>query len=138
MYCSKKLLSFRKKNKKFKFSSFPTISGTGPNGAIIHYKASKRSNRVLRKGDVYLVDSGGQYEFGTTDVTRTISLKNSDKRIKSLRMASMVIAIERIAASYVSLGIWLGSEFLNNNLWRFFFDKILTIKYINFVGMVTL
>ena len=63
---------------------------------------------------------------------------HSDKRIKSLRMASMVIAIERIAESYVSLGIWLGSEFLNNNLWRFFFDKILTIKYINFVGMVTL
>ena len=63
---------------------------------------------------------------------------HSDKRIKSLRMASMVIAIERIAASYVSLGIWLGSEFLNNNLWRFFFDKILTIKYINFVGMVRL
>ena len=63
---------------------------------------------------------------------------HSDKRIKSLRMASMVIAIERIAQSYVSLGIWFGSEFLNNNLWRFFFDKILTIKYINFVGMVTL
>ena len=63
---------------------------------------------------------------------------HSDKRIKSLRMASMVIAIERIAESYVSLGIWLGSEFLNSNLWRFFFDKILTIKYINFVGMVTL
>ena len=81
---SKKLLSFRQKNKKFKFSSFPTISGTGPNGAIIHYKATKRSNRVLKKGDVYLVDSGGQYEFGTTDVTRTISLKNSDKRIKDI------------------------------------------------------
>ena len=81
---SKKLLSFRQKNKKFKFSSFPTISGTGPNGAIIHYKASKKSNRVLKKGDVYLVDSGGQYEFGTTDVTRTISLKNSDRRIKDI------------------------------------------------------
>ena len=81
---SKKLLSFRQKNKKFKFSSFPTISGAGPNGAIIHYKASKRSNRVLKKGDVYLVDSGGQYEFGTTDVTRTISLKNSNKRIKDI------------------------------------------------------
>ena len=81
---SKKLLNFRKKNKTFKFSSFPTISGTGPSGSIIHYKASKRSNRVLKKGDVYLVDSGGQYEFGTTDVTRTISLKNSDKRIKNI------------------------------------------------------
>jgi Xaa-Pro aminopeptidase len=81
---SKKLLEFRKKNKKFKFSSFPTISGSGPNGAIIHYKATKDSNRKLEKGDIYLVDSGGQYEFGTTDVTRTISFKNSDKRIKDI------------------------------------------------------
>ena len=58
---SKKLFEFRKRNKNFKFLSFPTISGSGPNGAIIHYKASKRSNRVLKKGDIYLVDSGGQY-----------------------------------------------------------------------------
>jgi Xaa-Pro aminopeptidase len=81
---SQKLLKFRKKSKKFKFSSFPTISGTGPNGAIIHYKATKETNRKLKKGDIYLVDSGGQYEFGTTDVTRTISLKNSNKRIKDI------------------------------------------------------
>ena len=81
---SQKLLEFRKKNKKFKFLSFPTISGTGPNGAIIHYKATKETNRQLRRGDIYLVDSGGQYEFGTTDVTRTISLKNSNKRIKDI------------------------------------------------------
>ena len=81
---SQKLLEFRKKNKKFKFLSFPTISGTGPNGAIIHYKATKETDRKLRKGDIYLVDSGGQYEFGTTDVTRTISLKNSNNRIKDI------------------------------------------------------
>ena len=81
---SKKLLKFRKKNKNFKFLSFPTISGTGPNGAIIHYKATHKTDRKLRKGDIYLVDSGGQYEFGTTDVTRTISLKNSNKRIKDI------------------------------------------------------
>ena len=81
---SKKLLKLRKKNKKFKFLSFPTISGTGPNGAIIHYKATKQTNRKLKKGDIYLVDSGGQYEFGTTDVTRTISLNNSNKRIKDI------------------------------------------------------
>ncbi len=81
---SQKLLEFRKKNKKFKFLSFPTISGTGPNGAIIHYKATKETDRKLRKGDIYLVDSGGQYEFGTTDVTRTISLKNSNNRIKEI------------------------------------------------------
>ena len=81
---AQKLLGFRKKNKEFKFLSFPTISGTGPNGAIIHYKATKDTNRKLKKGDIYLVDSGGQYEFGTTDVTRTISFKNSSKRIKDI------------------------------------------------------
>ena len=81
---AQKLLEFRKKNKEFKFLSFPTISGTGPNGAIIHYKATKDTNRKLKKGDIYLVDSGGQYEFGTTDVTRTISFKNSSKRIKDI------------------------------------------------------
>ena len=81
---SQKLFNFRKKNKRFKFLSFPTISGTGPNGAIIHYKATRETNRKLKKGDIYLVDSGGQYEFGTTDVTRTISLKNSNKRVKDI------------------------------------------------------
>ena len=81
---SQKLFEFRKKSTKFKFLSFPTISGSGPNGSIIHYKATKKTNRELRKGDIYLVDSGGQYEFGTTDVTRTISLKNSNKRIKDI------------------------------------------------------
>jgi len=81
---SDKLLEFRKKNKKFKFLSFPTISATGPNGAIIHYNATRETNRKLKRGDIYLVDSGGQYEFGTTDVTRTISLKNANKRIKDI------------------------------------------------------
>ena len=79
-----KLLKFRKKNKTFKTLSFPTISGSGPNGAIIHYKADSKSNRMLKKGDLYLVDSGGQYNFGTTDVTRTISLDNKQKRIKNI------------------------------------------------------
>ena len=81
---SQKLLSFRKKNRNFKTLSFPTISGTGPNGAIIHYKATKKSNRTIKKGDIYLVDSGGQYKFGTTDVTRTISFENSNKKIKNI------------------------------------------------------
>ena len=79
-----KLLQFRKNNKTFKSLSFPTISGSGPNGAIIHYKANKESNRILKRGDIYLVDSGGQYNFGTTDVTRTISLNNNQSRIKSI------------------------------------------------------
>ena len=80
----KKLEGFRKMNKTYKFPSFSTISGTGPNSAIIHYKASVKSNRTLKKGDLYLVDSGGQYSFGTTDVTRTISLDNNSKFIREI------------------------------------------------------
>ena len=79
-----KLLKLRKMNKSFKSLSFPTISGSGPNGAIIHYKANKKSNRILKKGDIYLVDSGGQYNYGTTDVTRTISLDNNQNKIKNI------------------------------------------------------
>ena len=79
-----KLLKFRKNNKTFQSLSFPTISGSGPNGAIIHYKADSKSDRLLKKGDLYLVDSGGQYNFGTTDVTRTISLNNDDPRVKNI------------------------------------------------------
>ena len=71
-------------NKNYKFPSFSTISGAGPNSAIIHYKASAKSNRILKKGDLYLVDSGGQYSYGTTDVTRTISLDNNSKFIKEV------------------------------------------------------
>ena len=79
-----KLLTFRKQNKSFYYSSFPTISSTGPNGAIIHYKADKKSNRLLKRGDVYLVDSGGQYLYGTTDVTRTLSLDVNSPKIKEI------------------------------------------------------
>jgi len=52
--------------------SFDTISGAGPNGAIVHYRVTTASNRALKPGELYLVDSGGQYEDGTTDVTRTV------------------------------------------------------------------
>ena len=84
MSAEKKLYDFRKKNSTFKSLSFPTISGTRSNGAIIHYRATKKTNKVLKKGDIYLVDSGGQYNFGTTDVTRTISLGNNSQRIKNI------------------------------------------------------
>ncbi len=79
-----KLENFRKMNKNYKFPSFSTISGAGPNSAIIHYKASIKSNRILKKGNLYLVDSGGQYCFGTTDVTRTVSLDNNSKFIREV------------------------------------------------------
>ena len=65
--------NLRSKNKNFFSLSFPTIAGSGPNGAIVHYRASKNTNRKLKKDDLFLVDSGAQYFDGTTDVTRTIA-----------------------------------------------------------------
>ena len=79
-----KITQIKKKIKNLNFSSFPTISGAGPNGAIIHYNATKKTNRILKSGDIYLVDLGGQQEFGTTDVTRTISLNNTNRRTKEI------------------------------------------------------
>ncbi len=80
----KKLNYFRMKNKNYLFPSFNTISASGPNGAIIHYRANKRSNRVIKKNDLFLCDSGGQYKYGTTDITRTISLGKQIRKIKNI------------------------------------------------------
>ncbi len=59
--------------------SFDTISGAGPNGAVVHYRVSAETNRLLEPGSVYLVDSGGQYPDGTTDITRTLWIGSLDK-----------------------------------------------------------
>ena len=80
----KKLNFFRKKNKNYLFPSFDTISASGPNGAIIHYRVNKSSNRNLKKDDIFLCDSGGQYKYGTTDITRTISFGNQSNEIKNI------------------------------------------------------
>ena len=69
---SDQLRTFREETGKLRDLSFDTISGAGPNGAIMHYKASDDTNRPIEPNSVYLCDSGGQYEDGTTDVTRTI------------------------------------------------------------------
>jgi Xaa-Pro aminopeptidase len=68
------LEGFRRENDHFQGLSFPTISGAGPNGAIVHYKVTPQTNRRLSSRTLYLVDSGGQYLDGTTDVTRTIAI----------------------------------------------------------------
>ena len=80
----KKLESFRKQSKNYLFPSFSTIAGSGPNGAIIHYRSNKKSNRKLNKDHLLLVDSGGQYKWGTTDITRTISFNDPSKKTKEL------------------------------------------------------
>jgi len=69
-----RLLASRREHASFRDLSFDTISGAGSNGAVIHYKATPRTERRLRAGELYLVDSGAQYPDGTTDVTRTVAL----------------------------------------------------------------
>ena len=80
----KKLEQFRKKNKNYVSPSFNTISGSGPNGAIVHYRANSKTNRIIKIKDVYLCDSGGQYHYGTTDVTRTICFSKQSQKIKNI------------------------------------------------------
>ena len=79
-----KLEKFRKKNKKYLYPSFNTISGTGANGAIIHYRAKKEKSKIIKKTDIFLCDSGGQYKYGTTDVTRTICFSKQRNNIKNI------------------------------------------------------
>ena len=71
---SDRLQQFREEGGMLKDLSFDTISGSGPNGAIVHYKASPETNRPIEINSLYLVDSGGQYEDGTTDITRTLAI----------------------------------------------------------------
>ena len=78
-----KLEKFRKQNKNYLFPSFDTIAGTGSNGAIVHYRASKKSTKSIKKNDIFLCDSGGQYKYGTTDVTRTICFSKQKDSIKN-------------------------------------------------------
>tara|TARA_Y100001970_G_scaffold294019_1_gene445905 strand:+ start:932 stop:2638 length:1707 start_codon:yes stop_codon:yes gene_type:complete len=84
MKIEKKLEIFRKKNKNYLYPSFDTIAGSGANGAIIHYRSNKISNRKLKNNDLLLIDSGGQYKWGTTDVTRTICFSNVSNKIKDI------------------------------------------------------
>ena len=79
-----KLEKFRKKNNEYLFPSFNTIAGAGKNGAIIHYRAKKENSKMINKKDIFLCDSGGQYKYGTTDVTRTICFSKPKKQIKNI------------------------------------------------------
>ena len=74
MAAAERLEGLRRQGKHFRGLSFPTISGAGANGAIVHYRVTEKTNRVLEPGSLYLVDSGAQYLDGTTDVTRTVAI----------------------------------------------------------------
>ena len=76
-----RLERFRKLNRAYLFPSFNTIAGAGANGAIVHYRAKPKNTKKIKKQDLLLVDSGGQYKYGTTDVTRTICFSRQKKSV---------------------------------------------------------
>lgn len=82
---AERLFALRAEGERFRGESFPAISGAGPNGAIIHYRATGASNRRIVAGDVYLSDSGAQYLDGTTDVTRTVLIGDPPADIAEIR-----------------------------------------------------
>ncbi|WP_336294291.1 aminopeptidase P family protein [Bartonella sp. CB169] len=96
--CAKKLEEFRimtanEMGEKLEDLSFDTISGAGANGAIVHYRVTRKTNKQLNAGELYLVDSGGQYRDGTTDVTRTVAIGNigkEEKRCFTLVLKGMI------------------------------------------------
>ncbi|MFL5006600.1 MAG: aminopeptidase P family protein [Microvirga sp.] len=77
--------------------AFSTISGSGPNGAIVHYRVTNRTNRALKPGELFLLDSGAQYEDGTTDITRTVAVgrPSEEMRDRFTRVLKGHIAIAR-------------------------------------------
>ncbi len=75
---AEKLHDLRRKTGVLRDLSFDTISGAGPNGAVVHYRVSEETSRVLEPSSIYLVDSGGQYSDGTTDITRTVWIGPKD------------------------------------------------------------
>ncbi len=91
------LESFRRDTGLLKDVSFPTIAGAGPNGAIVHYRVTRASNRRINTGELFLVDSGGQYEDGTTDITRTVAVGEPahEMRDRFTRVLKGHIAIAR-------------------------------------------
>ncbi|MFD0858537.1 aminopeptidase P family protein [Roseovarius aquimarinus] len=78
--------------------SFDTIAGSGPNGALAHYRVSEASNRTLQDGDLLVLDGGGQYLDGTTDITRTLAIgtPGGDERAAFTRVLQGMIAISRL------------------------------------------
>ena len=93
-----KLESFRRDTNALQDISFETICGSGPNGAIVHYRVSEDTNRAITAGELLLVDSGGQYLDGTTDITRTIAIGTAGTEEKTCftRVLQGMIAISRV------------------------------------------
>jgi Xaa-Pro aminopeptidase len=113
------LESFRRETGLLKDVSFPTIAGAGPDGAIVHYRVTTRSNRKIQPGELFLIDSGGQYEDGTTDITRTIAVgtPSDEMRDRFTRVLKGHIAIARAIFPDGITGAQLDS-FARQFLWQ--------------------
>jgi Xaa-Pro aminopeptidase len=112
------LESFRRDTGLLKDISFPTIAGAGPDGAIVHYRVTTQSNRVVAPGELFLIDSGGQYEDGTTDITRTIAVgePTAEMRDRFTRVLKGHIAVARAIFPEGTTGAQLDS-FARQFLW---------------------
>ena len=88
---AERLYALRAEGELFRGLSFDTIAGAGPDGAIVHYRVDEASNRRLEPGSVFLVDSGGQYLDGTTDVTRTVHIERR-RRHRARRRKSATVS----------------------------------------------
>ncbi len=117
----KKLESFRKSSGHLEEISFDTICGSGPNGAIIHYRATETTNRKINVNDTILIDSGGQYLSGTTDITRTICRGRC--KVRTRRLYTLVLkGLIALSSQYWPKGLTgqdldpLARQFLWNSL----------------------
>ena len=113
------LETFRRDTGDLKDVSFPTIAGTGPDGAIVHYRVTRESNRKIAPGDLFLIDSGGQYLDGTTDITRTVAVgaPSEEMRERFTRVLKGHIAIARAVFPDGASGAQLDS-FARQFLWN--------------------
>lgn len=110
---------FRDETGALKDVSFPTISGSGPNGAIVHYRVTRATDRTLGTGELFLVDSGAQYEDGTTDITRTVAVgaPGPEMRDRFTRVLKGHIAVARAVFPAGTSGAQIDS-FARRPLWE--------------------
>jgi Xaa-Pro aminopeptidase len=113
------LEALRRENPELRDLSFDSISGAGPNGAIVHYRSSEKTNRKLEQGTLYLIDSGGQYVDGTTDITRTVPIgePTAEMRDRFTRVLQGHIAIATAVFPKGTRGSQLDS-FARRPLWE--------------------
>ena len=112
------LEAFRAESGALRDVSFPTISGSGPNGAIVHYRVTRSTDRNLAPGELYLCDSGAQYEEGTTDITRTVAVgePSAEMRDRFTRVLKGHIAVATALFPKGSSGAQL-DPFARRPLW---------------------